>query len=331
MHKVSIEVRADATIKIRQALDPAYGFRVCQCRTLAPQVFFALAEQVLYILKQARPIVTVIIRTVGLVRALDRTLRLLHCERIALRPLPIWLPATALRTVAIRAAAGDNRGIMSQLEHPTEQSVKAIPVIGIVGGVGSGKSSVAKALAELVPVAIVDADRLGHQALELPGVQSQLRRRFGEAIFDAAGKVVRAELAKQVFGDSPAAVVARADLEAITHPEIGRLARAQQAGYRQANAVRWIVLDAALLLEANWRTFCDVVVFIDVPEELRIDRVRMQRGWSRAEWERREASQWPVARKRSAADVVISNAGDVRTAAAALQMELERRFPTRVS
>jgi dephospho-CoA kinase len=208
---------------------------------------------------------------------------------------------------------------------------RTIPVIGIVGGVGSGKSSVAKALAARAPVEIIDADRLGHRALELPEVKEALRRRFGDVIFDAMGTVIRGELAKLVFGDSLGAIAARKDLEAITHPEIGRLAHARIDEVQRGNAVRWIVLDAALLLEADWRRFCDLVVFVDVPDEIRMERVMCNRGWSREEWERREASQWEVAQKRSAADVVISNAGDVQSAATELQTELERRFSTGIS
>src|SRR5690349_117998 len=102
------------------------------------------------------------------------------------------------------------------------QAAHAIPVIGIVGGVGSGKSSVAKKLAELVPTAIIDADKLGHQALELPDVKQKLQQRFGGEIFDADGNVIRAQLAKRVFGEDNVTRAARADLEAITHPEISR-------------------------------------------------------------------------------------------------------------
>ncbi len=73
-----------------------------------------------------------------------------------------------------------------------------IPVVGIVGGVGSGKSSVARKLAELVPAAIIDADQLGHQVLELAAVRDQLRQRFGPGIFDPQGQVLRANLAASV-------------------------------------------------------------------------------------------------------------------------------------
>ena len=204
---------------------------------------------------------------------------------------------------------------------------RSIPVIGIVGGVGSGKSAVTRALAGLTSVAIIDADQLGHQALDLPGVREQLRQRFGPAIFDAAGSVVRPELARRVFGPEPAEQLARADLEAITHPVISRLAAEQIAGHRSKRGVRWIVLDAALLLEARWRNLCDVVVFIDVPADRRLEQVKNQRGWSEAEWQRREASQWPVARKQAAADFTIANHGPVDRVARDLLAALLTRWP----
>lgn len=207
-------------------------------------------------------------------------------------------------------------------------SAHRIPVIGIVGGVGSGKSSVARKLAEFCPVAIVDADRLGHRALALPDVKDKLRQRFGPTIFDEQGVVIRANLAAQVFGETPAASAARADLEKITHPEIGRLALAQIEQHRATNAVRWIILDAALLLEAGWRELCDLVAFIDVSADRRAEQVRTQRGWSLEEWRRREASQWPVEMKRAAADIVVSNNGMLKDSACALQAALERRFPS---
>jgi dephospho-CoA kinase len=212
-----------------------------------------------------------------------------------------------------------------------EPQVPEIPVIGIVGGVGSGKSSVARKLAELVPAAIIDADKLGHQALELPAVKENLRRRFGEAIFDGDGAVVRSRLAGIVFGDSQDAVAARADLDAITHPEIGRMAREQIEAARASKNVRWILVDAALLLEAGWDRFCDAVAFIDVTAERRADRVFRQRGWSADEWRRREASQWPVERKRNESEIVVSNNGSPESAAEELRLALEKRFSSNMN
>lgn len=215
---------------------------------------------------------------------------------------------------------------MAQAGTTSIASVHPIPVIGIVGGVGSGKSSVAKKLAELAPVAIIDADKFGHLALELPEVKAKLLQRFGPAIFDGDDHVVRSRLAQLVFGDASEAIAARADLESITHPEIGRLTKQEVERHRAAGGVCWIILDAALLLEAGWREFCDAVVFIDVTPDRRLRQVETQRGWSQDEWQRREASQWPVERKRAAADIVIDNNGTLDEAGRSLQEALERMF-----
>ena len=215
---------------------------------------------------------------------------------------------------------------MQSATSPFPPSDSSIPVIGVVGGVGSGKSSIVKALAELAPVAIIDADKLGHQALEVPEVKRKLRQRFGPEIFDADGNVIRAQLAKLVFGDEIETQKARSDLEAISHPEIDRLTAEQITRHRTAKLARWIILDAALLLEAGWNKHCDVVVFVEVAPDRRRQRAKAQRGWSDEEWRRREASQWPVDRKRSAAEIVISNDGTLDEAAKSLRDALDRRF-----
>lgn len=221
---------------------------------------------------------------------------------------------------------GDNQTIMSQSNVRSPSQPRPIPVIGIVGGIGSGKSAVAKKLAELVPCAVIDADRVGHQVLELPDVKQRLCTRFGRDIFDDQGNVIRKELAARVFGNTPEAIAGRADLDQIVHPEIGRLVKAQIDQHQAARDVRWIILDAAVQLEAKWGTPTDAVVFVDVSDERRWDRVR-QRGWTREDWERREASQWPLDRKRAEADWVITNEGTLIDAARELESKLVEQFP----
>lgn len=208
---------------------------------------------------------------------------------------------------------------------PEPSLPREIPVIGIVGGVGSGKSSVARKLAELAPAAIIEADKLGHRALELPEVKAKLRQRFGAGIFNEQGDVVRSRLAALVFGDAPETIAARGDLELITHPEIGRLTEAEVDRHRREGKMRWIILDAALLLEAGWRQFCDAIVFVDVTPERRLKQVQTQRGWSVEEWQRREASQWPVESKRAAADIIINNNGSLDDAGRELLAALSAR------
>ncbi len=195
---------------------------------------------------------------------------------------------------------------------------KQAPIIGLVGGVGSGKSAVARwltehALSEPGAGRLIDADVVGHQVLLRDDVKTQLRQAFGESVLTDS-EIDRNQLAAQVFGDGPQHVAARSKLESIVHPVMGEIIREQMAAARQDESVRLIVFDAAILLESGWRDGCDVVAFVDVPQEERLRRVAESRGWTDEELTRREASQWPLSRKQQACDVVIDNSNSVAQA-----------------
>ena len=186
-------------------------------------------------------------------------------------------------------------------------------MFGVVGGVGSGKSALCSAVAERWALPVLDGDAAGHGALREDAVKNALHDRFGPGIFHAAPAhelIDRKKLAARVFGAGNEQALR--DLEAVVHPVIrrGLLARADDLFYSGADA---ILLDAAVLLEAGWRGVCDRVVFVDVPREERLRRVAV-RGWDAAELDRREASQWPLDRKRAAADAVIDNGGPLSAA-----------------
>jgi dephospho-CoA kinase len=192
-------------------------------------------------------------------------------------------------------------------------SPRPIPVIGVVGGIGSGKSAVARHVATLANVLVIDADRLGHEALLDTDVKHALRQQFGEGIFDAADEVNRRSLARSVFGEEASHRSARHTLEQIVHPRIEQKI-SQQISDATASGREAVLLDAAVLLEAGWRHLCDAVVFVDTDEDLRLERVQQRSGWSFEELRRREASQLSLPEKRSQADVVISNNGSVDVA-----------------
>lgn len=202
-----------------------------------------------------------------------------------------------------------------------------IPIVGIVGGVGSGKSALAGWLGRQLRAAVFDADAAGHTALRDDGVKQALRERFGEAIFDERGDVSRPQLAALVFGPEPAHAAARQDLEAVVHPVIRRRLLQEIDELQRQEEQDLIVLDAAVLLESGWRPVCDALVFLDVPADVRKARVRQTRGWTSADLERREASQLPLSQKRAAADVVIDNSGRLEAAGQALLEFLCDRFP----
>jgi dephospho-CoA kinase len=179
-------------------------------------------------------------------------------------------------------------------------------IIGITGGVASGKSMVAQQFAEL-GAGVLDADRAGHEALRLACVEDAARRRWGEKVFGRDGRIDRSRLARIVFAGGPEADRERAYLEQLTHPEIARLLK-QQAEKLAAAGTAVAVLDAALLFEAGWDEFCDKTVFVDSPAELRVERAA-SRGWNKEEFTAREGAQESLDKKRARADVTIDNSG----------------------
>jgi dephospho-CoA kinase len=180
-------------------------------------------------------------------------------------------------------------------------------IIGVVGGVASGKSLVAKMLGDF-GAAKLDADRAGHAVLaEDREVRDALRRRWGGDVFAVDGTVDRAAIAKRVFGSGDDVATEREFLEDLLHPRIRRRLEAE-AWEHEASGKAAVVLDAPLLLEAGWGPMCDIILMIDASRETRLARARA-RGWSEAEFEQREAAQWPIVNKRGGADVVIANDG----------------------
>ena len=175
-------------------------------------------------------------------------------------------------------------------------------VLGVVGGVGSGKSAVARLVAGAWGADLIDGDAAGHETLARPEVAAEVAAEFGD-VLDASGAVDRRKLGPIAFAD--AAAMAR--LEAILHPRMRRRFEADIAAAGAAG--RPVVFDAAVLLEAGWRDLCDSVAFVDAPDDVRRSRA-VGRGWSEERWRSAEASQWPVARKRAAADVTLDNAAD---------------------
>ncbi|HTO05345.1 MAG TPA: dephospho-CoA kinase [Opitutus sp.] len=180
-------------------------------------------------------------------------------------------------------------------------------VLGIVGGIASGKSLVSREFARL-GAEIIDADRLGHEVLLDSEVEASARARWGNSIFGPDGHIDRRQLAKIVFAPGSHGVEERRYLEQLTHPRIASKMRERIGELATLGAVDVVVLDAALLLEAGWDEYCDEILFIDTPRELRIERAR-SRGWSEADLAAREAVQASLETKQKRATAVINNAG----------------------
>ncbi len=182
-------------------------------------------------------------------------------------------------------------------------------VVGLVGGIASGKSAVARMLAGKDGV-VIDADRIAREILETPGVRFELLTAFGGRVFDLDGKPDRAVIARTVFANPGA----RAKLEGFTHPPIRARIRAELQAAREAG-VPVVVLDVPLLLENDAAhgllAECDATVFVDADDSLREARASASRGWRPGEVARREAAQMPLSAKKAHAGRVIENRGSL--------------------
>jgi dephospho-CoA kinase len=178
------------------------------------------------------------------------------------------------------------------------------PIIGIVGGIGSGKSFVAGLFGELGCL-VINSDDAVSRAYERDDVRDALRAWWGDAAFKADGSVDRKFIAERVF-EHPNE---KERLEGLLHPlvAIERDRIMEQA--RTDPQVLAYVWDTPLLFEADLAKFCDAVVFVDAPEDVRLKRVE-KRGWDRAELRRRENLQLPLDKKRALSDYVLNNTAD---------------------
>ncbi|MBI4536476.1 MAG: dephospho-CoA kinase [candidate division NC10 bacterium] len=184
-------------------------------------------------------------------------------------------------------------------------------VVGLTGGIATGKSTVAAMLAAR-GAAVVDADRIA-RTLQEPGQPClrQIVEAFGTEVVGADGRLDRLRLAGLVFGDA----AARRRLEAIMHPAIRQTVSAELWRAEAAGASVGVV-EAALILEAGQRERYDCLVVVAAPAEVQLERLMRQRGLGEAEARRRIAAQWTTERKAALADYVIDNGGEPAATAA---------------
>jgi dephospho-CoA kinase len=176
------------------------------------------------------------------------------------------------------------------------------PVIGLIGAIGAGKSAAAQCLAARGGF-VIDADALGHEALRQPEIIAALARLWGDTIRRPDGSLDRRAIARIVFAD-PAA---RNALEGVVFPYIAGRTREEIAAGQANPDARFVVLDAAVLLEAGWGELVDRVVYVDAPRELRVTRLAARSGWTESDLTAREAAQWPADKKKARADAVLTN------------------------
>lgn len=179
-------------------------------------------------------------------------------------------------------------------------------VIGLTGGIGSGKSTVSRFLTELGAV-ILNADKVGHEALK-PDTEiwRQVVAAFGRQIVTPDGNIDRKKLGDIVFGNTESL----SRLNQIMHPRMYALVKAQLEDYRQQGA-RVIVLEAPLLLEADWTALADEVWVTTAAESTMLQRLKQRSGLSQAESLTRIRSQLSSAERVKHADVIIDTDCDL--------------------
>ncbi len=192
------------------------------------------------------------------------------------------------------------------------------PILGLVGAIGAGKSTVAKLLAARGG-AVVDADAVGHDALDQPEIRERIAARWGN-VLKADGRVDRRKIAQIVFASSNE----RQALEGMVFPYIRRKCEEAIQIARNGVMTQFVVLDAAVMLEAGWGDVCDKLIYVDAPRELRLERLAARSGWTAADLDAREAAQMPADEKKKRADAIVINDGTREELDAELTVLLQR-------
>ena len=193
-----------------------------------------------------------------------------------------------------------------RLDCPAVNNFRKKPIIGILGGIGSGKSTVAAEFAKL-GCRIIDADNIARELLGREAVREKIVGLFGESILDSADKINRKKLAEIAFAD----VDKLSSLNSILHPLV--LARAEQLieQYKRQPQVKAIVLDMPLLAEVGWHKRCDRLIFVDCKPQLRTARMKKKAGFDENQLKIRENSQISLDSKAAISDNTINNNSDL--------------------
>ena len=175
------------------------------------------------------------------------------------------------------------------------------PIIGILGGIGSGKSTVA---AEFVKLGckVIDADKIAHELLEKKAVREKIVGLFGLAILDSAGKIDHRKLAEVVFADADKL----SSLNKTIHPLVLERAEVLIKQYNRQNQVKAIVLDMPLLAEVGWAGRCNKLIFVDCKRQLRLNRAKKM-GFDENQFKIRENFQISLDNKAGLADNIVDN------------------------
>lgn len=201
-----------------------------------------------------------------------------------------------------------------------DKSVKEMRILGITGGIGSGKSEVLRILDSKEGVYILESDKLAHKLMQ-PGhtCYKRIVETFGTGILSQNESINRPALGELVFSDP-----AKLDqLNRIVHPAVKSRIRSRIRSAKK-RGVRLFVIEAALLIQDGYRSICDELWYIHVDRELRIERLLLGRGGTREKWESVLQSQPKEAYFRENTDVTLENGGDIRDLEKRIDFELKR-------
>jgi len=180
------------------------------------------------------------------------------------------------------------------------------PIIGIAGGIGSGKSFIANLFAR-EGCLVLSADDQVRALYSDPGIKNTLRQWWGEGVFNTLGEIDRRAVAGRIFANPEE----KKRLESLLHPRVQQLRDEGMQAAADDPQVLAFVWDIPLLFEVGHHTQCDAIVFVEAPLEQRLGRVLQTRGWDEAELVAREKLQLPLDNKRRMSNYILQNTADV--------------------
>ncbi len=179
------------------------------------------------------------------------------------------------------------------------------PIIGILGGIGAGKSTVAVEFAKH-GCAVIGADNIAHEVLETDTIKKKVVDLLGRGILDPSGRIDHSKVADIVFADGNSL---RA-LNNIIHPPVLEQVEGLLQRYEADSQVCAIVLDMPLLAEVGWTQYCDCLVFVECDQEIRMERIRKKWAFNEQQIRNREKFQISLDKKARLADNMVNNNSD---------------------
>lgn len=196
------------------------------------------------------------------------------------------------------------------------------PIIGILGGISSGKSTVAKEL-EKLGCGVVDADKIAKDMLFNEDVKKEIAAVFGNAVFDSAGNIDKPKLSEAVFND-PKAV---STINGIIHPRVMQKTESLIEQYQSQGGIKAVVLDIPLLMEVGWEKRCDKLIFVACDEQIRLKRAAKKGVLDEKLLKKRENFQISLDKKQKISHYILNNNDDLSE----LTKQISQIFPALLS